>query len=218
MVDRLLKSTDYAERMTNIWLDNARYADSNGYQFDNARTMWPWRDWVIQAYRDNKPYSEFVTEPLAGDLLPKPTKDQLIATGFNRNHGYSIEGGIIDEEYRTTYASDKAITAGTLFMGLTMECTSCHDHKYDPLTMKDYYSFFAFFNNSTEKGAPGESGRKKKAAAPYINVASLSKSEKVTPVKSPKPIYAMIMKEKVRQSFILNQGLFDKPGKPLGNL
>ncbi len=172
VVDRLLSSVDYAERMTNIWLDNARYADSNGYQFDNARTMWPWRDWVIKSFRNNKPWSEFVTEQLAGDLLPKPTQDQLIATGFNRNHGYSIEGGIINEEYRVTYANDKTTTAGTLFLGLTMECTRCHDHKYDPLTMTDYYSLYAFFNTSSEKGAPGENGRKQKAAAPYLNYKS----------------------------------------------
>ncbi len=168
VVDELLKTSDYAERMTNIWLDNARYADSNGYQFDNARTMWPWRDWVIKSFKNNKPWDQFVTEQLAGDLLPKPTQDQLIATGFNRNHGYSIEGGIIDEEYRVDYAKDKTNTAGTLFLGLTMECTSCHDHKYDPLSMKDYYSLFAFFNTSSEKGAPGENGRKEKAAAPFL--------------------------------------------------
>ena len=100
VVDRLLKSPDYAERMARIWLDNARYADSNGFQFDNARTMWPWRDWVIRAFRSNMPYDQFVTEQLAGDLLKNPTQPQLVATGFNRNHGYSIEGGIADEEYR----------------------------------------------------------------------------------------------------------------------
>jgi hypothetical protein len=182
VVDRLLSSVDYAERMTNIWLDNARYADSNGYQFDNARTMWPWRDWVIKSFRSNKSWSEFVTEQLAGDLLPNPTQEKLIATGFNRNHGYSIEGGIIEEEYRVDYAKDKGNTAGTLFMGLTMECTSCHDHKYDPLTMKDYYSLFAFFNLSSEKGAPGESGRKQKAAAPYLKYITETDSKSAKPV------------------------------------
>ena len=106
--------------MATIWLDNARYADSNGFQFDNARTMWPWRDWVIQAFRSNMPYDQFVTEQLAGDLFKNPTQPQLVATGFNRNHGYSIEGGINDEEYRVMYANDKTTTAGTLFLGLTL--------------------------------------------------------------------------------------------------
>ena len=165
VVDRLLETTDFAERMAGIWLDNARYADSNGYQFDNERTMWPWRDWVIEAFRKNMPYDQFVTEQLAGDLLDKPTEDQLIATGFNRNHGYSIEGGIIDEEYRVTYANDKTTTFGTLFLGLTMDCTRCHDHKYDPLSMEDYYSLYAFFNTSAEAGAPGESGTHAKGRA-----------------------------------------------------
>ncbi|MGB1128619.1 MAG: PSD1 and planctomycete cytochrome C domain-containing protein [Haloferula sp.] len=202
VVDRLLASVDHAERMATVWLDNARYADSNGYQFDNARTMWPWRDWVIHAFRENMPYDRFVTEQLAGDLLEKPTKEQLIATGFNRNHGYSIEGGILDEEYRVTYANDKTATAGTLFLALTMDCTRCHDHKYDPLSMKDYYSLFAFFNSSAEVGAPGEKGRKEKSAAPYLDY----------PVQEGK-IRVMVMKEKPRETFILKQGLFDQPGE-----
>ena len=198
VVDRLLASPDYAERMATIWLDNARYADSNGFQFDNARTMWPWRDWVIQAFRSNMPYDRFVTEQLAGDLFENPTQPQLVATGFNRNHGYSIEGGINDEEYRVMYANDKTTTAGTLFLGLTMECTRCHDHKYDPLTMTDYYSMYAFFNTSSELGAPGEGGRKKKSSAPYIDINKT---------------LTMIMKDKPRDTHILMQGQFDQPGK-----
>ncbi|WDE97331.1 PSD1 and planctomycete cytochrome C domain-containing protein [Lentisphaera profundi] len=205
VVDRLLKSSDYAERMTNIWMDNARYADSNGYQFDNARTMWPWRDWVIKAFAENKAWDEFVSEQVAGDLFPKASQDQVIATGFNRNHGYSIEGGIIDEEYRVDYAKDKTHTFGTLFLGLTMECTSCHDHKYDPLTMKDYYSLYAFFNQSSEKGAPGESGRKQKSAAPFISIKTKD-GEKNS-------LRVMIMKDEKRDTFILQQGLYDKPGE-----
>jgi len=204
-VDRLLASDDHAERMTTIWLDNARYADSNGYQFDNARTMWPWRDWVISAYRQNMPYDQFVTEQLAGDLLKNPTQDQLIATGFNRNHGYSVEGGIVDEEYRVTYAMDKTNTAGTLFLGLTMECTSCHDHKYDPLSMGDYYSLYAFFNSSAEVGAPGESGLKKKAAEPFVRYKPVPRNKNAPMV--------MIMQEKQRETFILNGGQFDQPGE-----
>ena len=198
---------DYAERMTSIWLDNARYADSNGFQFDNERTMWPWRDWVIRAFRQNMPYDRFVMEQLAGDLLPKPTHDQLIATGFNRNHGYSIEGGIIDEEYRVMYANDKTTTFGTLFLGLTLDCTRCHDHKYDPLSMEDYYSLFAFFNTSAERGAPGESGRKQKSAAPYLAYPAKPAEKKS------KAVLAMIMKEQQRETHILQQGLYNRFGK-----
>ncbi|MFK7849344.1 MAG: PSD1 and planctomycete cytochrome C domain-containing protein [Akkermansiaceae bacterium] len=206
VVDRLLSSNDFAERMATIWLDNARYADSNSYQFDNARTMWPWRDWVINAYRNNMPYDQFVTEQLAGDLLENPTKQQLIATGFNRNHGYSIEGGIIDEEYRVTYANDKTTTAGTLFLGLTLDCTRCHDHKYDPLTMEDYYSFYAFFNTSAEVGAPGDKGFNQKASAPFLQYTEGGGADNKTPL-------VMIMAEKPRETFILENGQFDQPGK-----
>lgn len=201
VVDRLLASVDHAERMAAVWLDSARYADSNGYQFDNQRTMWPWRDWVIDAFRENMPYDRFVTEQLAGDLLENPTQQQLIATGFNRNHGYSIEGGINDEEYRVTYTNDKTTTAGTLFLGLTMDCTRCHDHKYDPISIRDYYSLYAFFNTSAEVGAPGEKGRHQKAAAPFIKVGGASET------------LAMIMAEKPRETFVLEQGLFDQPGE-----
>ncbi len=201
VVDRLLSGVDYAERMTTIWLDNARYADSNGYQFDNQRTMWPWRDWVINAFRSNMPYDRFVTEQLAGDLLESPTQQQLIATGFNRNQGYTIEGGVNDEEYRVTYANDKTTTAGTLFLGLTFECTRCHDHKYDPLSMGDYYSLFAFFNTSAEVGAPGEGGRAKKAAAPFVTLEG-----------GTAPL-VMVMQEKPRDTFILGHGQFDQPGE-----
>ena len=212
VVDRLLSGTDYSERMASIWLDNARYADSNGYQFDNARTMWPWRDWVINAFRENMPYDRFVTEQLAGDLLENPTQEQLMATGFNRNHGYSIEGGIIDEEYRVTYAKDKTNTAGTLFLGLTMECTSCHDHKYDPLSMADYYSLYAFFNTSAEAGAPGDPGFKNKVSAPYVEYREAAATAADGKGK-PKAPLVMIMKDVPRETFVLNQGQFDQPGE-----
>ena len=147
------------------------------------------------------PYDRFVTEQLAGDLLENPTQRQLIATGFNRNHGYTIEGGVTDEEYRVTYTNDKTTTAGTLFLGLTMDCTRCHDHKYDPISIVDYYSFYAFFNTSAEVGAPGEKGFKQKAAAPFIKVDGASEA------------LAMIMEEKPRETFVLEQGLFDQPGE-----
>jgi len=207
VVNRLLNSDDYAERMTLIWLDIARYGDSNGFEFDNERTMWPWKDWVIAAFRSNMPYDQFVTEQVAGDLMDKPTESQLIATGFNRNHGYSIEGGISDEEYRVMYANDKTTTFGTIFLGLTMECTRCHDHKYDPLTMRDYYSLYAFFNSSAEVGAPGGKAHKEKAAAPYIEYHPDAGNKDVKPIK------VMIMKEKARQTHLLKQGLFDQPGE-----
>lgn len=194
VVDGLLRSDDYAERMAAIWLDNARYADSNGYQFDNARDMWPWRDWVIAAYKKNMPFDQFVTEQLAGDLLPGSTDDQKIATGFNRNHGFTIEGGVINEEYRVMYVNDKTTTAGTLFFGLTFDCCRCHDHKYDPLSTKEYYQLFAFFNSNAESGV----GVKDKPIAPFIKKDGG---------------HVMVMKEQPRKTHILIGGQFDTPGE-----
>lgn len=194
VVNRLLGSVDYAERMAAIWLDNARYADSNGYQFDNLRTMWPWRDWVIGAFRQNMPYDRFVTEQLAGDLLPKATQEQKIATGFNRNHGFTIEGGVIGEEYRVMSVNDKTTTAGTLFLGLTFDCARCHDHKYDPISTKEYYSLYAFFNSSAEGGV----GQKGKPLAPSIAVDGG---------------HVMVMQEKPRKTHVLTGGQFDQIGE-----
>ncbi len=155
VVDRLLKSNRYGERMAAEWMDAARYADTSGYQYDWFRTMWRWRDWVVESYNANQPYDEFVTWQLAGDLLPNATLNQKIATGFNRNHPFTIEGGVIDEEYRVSYVSDRVTTMGTVFMGLTLECARCHDHKFDPVSQKDFYQLFAFFNNLPEKGLVG---------------------------------------------------------------
>ncbi len=166
VVDELLSTTHYAERMALDWLDNARYADTSGYQYDMPRTMWPWRDWVIMSFRENIPYSEFVTKQLAGDLLPNSTLQDKIATGFNRNHGFTIEGGVIPEEYRVQYVNDRVNTVGTLFLGLTMDCTRCHNHKYDPLTMEDYYSMSAFFDKIDE---PGFAGGKPLAVKPMVD-------------------------------------------------
>ena len=128
------------------WMEAARYADSNGYQTDGARDMWRWRDWVIDAFNRNMPYDQFTIEQLAGDLLPNATLDQSIATGFNRNHRTSGEGGIIPEEYRVEYVADRAQTTATVWMGLTVGCARCHDHKYDPISQKEYYRLFAYFN------------------------------------------------------------------------
>ena len=152
VVHRLLDSKHYGERMAVEWLDLARYADSHGYQDDGMRNVWPWRDWVINAFNQNMPYDQFVTWQLAGDLLPNPTKEQLLATCFNRNHPQTQEGGIIDEEYRVEYVADRTNTLGKAFLALTIECARCHDHKFDPVSQKEYYSLFAFFNNINETG------------------------------------------------------------------
>jgi len=152
LVDRFLSEVSYGERMATEWLDVARYADSHGYQDDIERSMWPWRDWVINAFNANKPYDEFVSEQLAGDLYPNATYDQKLATGFNRNHKITQEVGVIDEEYRVNYVFDRVNTFSTAFLGMTVECAQCHDHKYDPISQKEYYSLFSFFNNVPEKG------------------------------------------------------------------
>jgi hypothetical protein len=152
LVDRLLESPQYGERMASEWLDVARYADSHGYQDDGMRNMWPWRDWVIRSFNANLPYDDFITWQLAGDMLPDATNDQILATGFNRNHPQSQEGGVIPEEYRVEYVADRANTLGKAFLGLSTECARCHDHKYDPISQKEYFQLYAFFNNIKETG------------------------------------------------------------------
>jgi len=152
VVDRLLRSPQYGERMAFPWLDAARYADSNGYQTDGERFMWRWRDWVIDAFNRNMPYDQFTIEQLAGDLLPNATLDQKIATAFNRNHRGNSEGGIVPEEYAAEYVVDRVDTTSTVFMGLTVACARCHNHKFDPITQKDFYQLFAYFNNVPEHG------------------------------------------------------------------
>ena len=147
LVDRLLGSKHYGEHMARFWLDAARYGDTHGLHLDNYREMWPYRDWVVRAFNRNLPYDQFMIEQLAGDLLPDPTSDQLIATGFNRCNVTTNEGGSIEEEVYVRNVVDRVVTFGTVFMGLTLECTRCHDHKYDPLTMNDFYSLFAYFNS-----------------------------------------------------------------------
>jgi len=155
LVSRLLEEPAYGERMAWDWLDAARYADSNGYQGDQDRTMWPWRDWVVDAFNRNLPYDQFTVWQLAGDLLPGATTEQTLATGFCRNHMINGEGGRIPEENRVDYVMDMMETTGTLWMGLTLNCCRCHDHKYDPLTSEDYYSFYAFFNQTPVDGGGG---------------------------------------------------------------
>jgi hypothetical protein len=174
-VDRLLSSPAYGERMAMDWLDVARYADTHGFNNDAERSMWRWRDWVIQSFNSNMPYDRFLTEQLAGDLLPNPTLDQRIATGFGRNHVINSEGGIIEEEYRVQYVTDRVRTLGMAWMGLTLECAHCHDHKFDPITQRDHYRFFAFFNNVPEAGEDGRVAN----APPMIPAPTLAQQEKM---------------------------------------
>ncbi len=152
VVDRLLASPHYGERMAAKWLDAARYADTNGYQTDAERSMWRWRDWVIDAFNRNLPYDRFTVEQIAGDLLPGATRDQIIATGFNRNHRANGEGGIIPEEYAVEYVVDRVETTSTVWMGVTLGCARCHNHKFDPFTQKEFYQMFAYFNQVPERG------------------------------------------------------------------
>jgi len=158
VVHRLLASPRYGERMAVRWLDAARYADTNGYQTDGPRTMWRWRDWVIEAFNKNMPFDRFTIEQLAGDLLPNATLEQKIATGFNRNHRGNAEGGIIPEEFRVEYVVDRVDTTATVWLGLTMQCARCHDHKFDMITQKEFYQVFAFFNNVPENGKAVRNG------------------------------------------------------------
>ena len=169
VVDRLLASPRHAERMAMQWLDVARYADTNGYNNDEVRTLWPWRDWVIRAFAENIPFDRFVTEQIAGDLLPGATVQQRVATGFSRNHVLTTEGGIIEEEYRVEYVADRVHTTATAFLGLSFQCARCHDHKYDPLTQRDYYRFAAYFDNVPDRVVGYSQG---KMAEPLLEVPS----------------------------------------------
>lgn len=173
VVESLLASKAYGEKMAVHWMDISRYADSHGYQDDYYRTQWPWRDWVIHAFNQNMPYDRFVTWQLAGDLLPAPNKEQILATGFNRNHKITEESGAIDEEYRVSYVVDRTNTLGKSLIGMTLECAQCHDHKYDPISQKEYFQMYAFFNNVAEVGmeesSPGFS-RKSPAKHPMMEI------------------------------------------------
>lgn len=178
VIDRLLKSDRYGEHMARYWLDAARYADTNGYQYDLEREQWVWRDWVIHAFNANMPFDQFTVEQIAGDLLPEATDQQRLATAFHRNHPITIEGGVIDEEYRTEYVVDRVVTTSTVWLGLTMTCSRCHDHKYDPISQKEFYQFFAFFNSVPEKGHNGFAP-KMKIDSPLRNAQSLRMREEL---------------------------------------
>ncbi len=219
LVDTFFNSTAYAERMALDWMDIARYADTHGYQDDFERVMWPWRDWVIHAYAENMPYDQFVTWQLAGDLLPEPTLEQRIATGFNRNHKITAEGGVIDEEYRVEYVADRAQTLGTAFLGLTMECARCHDHKYDPISQKDYFSLYGFFNTIPEKGFVGQLNQNfRYAPKPSVRITQAAIDSIVTFINNRDTlpfIDLMVMEEQEnpRKTYMLNRGQYDQYGE-----
>ncbi|MCB1208167.1 MAG: PSD1 domain-containing protein [Verrucomicrobiales bacterium] len=176
LVDRLLKSPHFGERLALEWLDAARYADTNGFSIDGGRHMWLWRDWVIQAFNDNKPYDRFLIEQLAGDLLPNHTEADLIATGFQRNNMVTHEGGTIPEENLTNYNVDRVKTLGESVLGLTLGCAQCHNHKFDPITQQDYYSMYAFFNSLSDKGLDGNAGVN---PGPFITAKTVLKTDEI---------------------------------------
>lgn len=180
VVDRLLISPHYGERMALDWLDAARFADTHGYHIDAGRDMTRWRQWVIDAFNSNEPFDQFTIEQIAGDLLPNATLEQKIASGFNRNHMINFEGGAIPEEYHAAYIIDRVNTTGTVWFGLTVGCAQCHDHKYDPISQKDYYRLFAFFNNVPENGLDGAAGN----AQPVLAVPNADQSARLAELKS----------------------------------
>jgi len=230
-VDRLLASPHYGEHMALGWMEASRYADTDGYQNDRLRYMWVWRDWLIKAINDNIPFDQFVTEQMAGDLLPERNFFTQVATGFNRNHRINSEGGSIPDEWIVEYVADRVETMGTMFLGLTLTCSRCHDHKYDPIAQKDFYRLFAFFNNIAEAGLGPNNGN----SPPFIKVPkswpNLSEEEakfvvpapvkiKVVQTSVPRPQpgapdTVMVLHElaKPRPTYLLNRGLYDQPDK-----
>jgi len=216
MIDTLLQMPQYGEKMAVHWLDVARYADSYGYQDDNIRTQWPWRDWVIHAFNTNLPYDKFITWQVAGDMLPNATNEQILATGFFRNHKYTEEGGVIPEEYRIEYLLDKTKTFGKGILGVTIECAQCHDHKYDPFSQKDYYRLLAFFNNTKEAGFEGDVSVSKPAKAPMLKLSdndvrtALSFINKTD--KDSLTVSVMGERDTLRKTYVLNRGVYNAPG------
>ena len=230
VIDRLLASPRWGERMAWPWLNAARYADTSGYQNDGPRDMWRWRDWVIQTFNDNMPYDQFTIEQLAGDLLPNATLDQRIATAFNRNHRGNAEGGIIPEEYQVEYVVDRVDTTATVWLGLTLGCARCHDHKYDPLKQREFYEVFAFFNNVPEFGRAIKEGNsppfiKAPTPAQSTRLAALDRElkavEKRCQILEPKVKQALVQWETVEPKGAINfdwnvtDGMI--AGFPLGN-
>ena len=156
LVDALLASPHYGERWARVWMDLARYADTQGYEKDRTRTVWPWRDWLIKAFNDDMPYDQFTIEQLAGDLLPNADSQQILATVFHRNTMTNTEGGTDDEEFRVAAVKDRVDTTGVIWLGLSLGCAKCHSHKYDPISQKEYYRLFAFFNQSADADRFGD--------------------------------------------------------------
>lgn len=216
LVDRLMAQPQYGERMAISWMDIARFSDSHGFQDDSYRSQWPWRDWVIYALNKNMRYDTFITWQLAGDLLPNPTKEQLLATGFNRNHKITEEGGVIDEEYRVQYVADRTNTFSRSILAVTMECAKCHDHKYDPILQKDYYQLYAYFNNVKEVGIESTVGGPETYAK---NPRMLITNEDVqTTLKfinrlDTNKLEVSIMgdRDTTRKTYILSRGNYDMP-------
>lgn len=230
VVDRLFKSPRYGERMALWWLDGAHYGDSHGYDNDLENSQWPWRNWIIEAFNSNKPFDEFTVEQLAGDLLPNATESQILATAFNRNHRIQTEDGAIDEEWRTEYVIDRVETMGAVWMGLTLGCCRCHDHKFDPISQREFYQLFSLFNNLDEKGfinnlrGAAEPRIRYRAAKYQREFAALKKSEQ-TPAETENAKqkleaqhpFVMVMRdmEKPRQAFVLLRGQYDSHGEPV---
>lgn len=216
IVDDLLADPHYGEKMAIHWLDVARYADTHGYQDDGLRTMWPWRDWVIHAFNENYPYDKFITWQLAGDMLPDPNKEMLLATGFNRNHKITQEGGVIDEEYRIEYVTDRTNTFGKALLALTFECAKCHDHKYDPISQKEYYGTFAFFNQVAEKGYQGDIFSGTPADKPRMNISEedIQGILKFVNKRDSAKLNVMIMRDSswYRPTHVLIRGAYDATG------
>jgi len=216
LVDQLLRTDQYGEKMAVHWLDVARYADSYGYQDDNIRTQWPWRDWVIHAFNNNLPYDQFVTWQIAGDMLPNATKEQILATAFFRNHKYTEEGGVVPEEYRIEYLIDKTKTFGKGILGVTIECAQCHDHKFDPFKQKDYYSLLAFFNNTKEIGYEGDVAVSKPAKMPILLIDTNDRKNILSFIhkKDTAAIMVSVMGERdtLRKTYLLKRGRYDAPG------
>lgn len=220
LLDKLLQKPAYGEKMALLWMDLARYADSYGFQDDNIRSQWPWRDWVINAFNTNMHYDQFLTQQIAGDLLPTASKSSILATAFFRNHKYTEEGGVIEEEYRVSYNIDKTRTYGKAILGVTIECAQCHDHKYDPFSNKDYYQLYAFFNMSKEKGYEGDVSMSTPAKNPKLFITKEEQSKLLSFINNvdTNKLEVSVMGDwkmgdtgKTRPTYILSRGSYDAP-------
>jgi len=220
LLDKLLQKPAYGEKMALLWMDLARYADSYGFQDDNIRSQWPWRDWVINAFNTNMHYDQFLTQQIAGDLLPNASKSNILATAFFRNHKYTEEGGVIEEEYRVSYNIDKTRTYGKAILGVTIECAQCHDHKYDPFSNKDYYQLYAFFNMSKEKGYEGDVSISTPAKNPKLFITKEEQTKLLSFINhvDTNKLEVSVMGDwkigdtgKTRPTYILSRGSYDAP-------